>query len=368
MFNIIDQGLLSHDPDASAFIPTVTPLSDGTFVAVQQVGTGLASQDHHIEILRSTNGRDWRSQGPVGYGDDSEEWSYMSPQIWEAPDRRLMLRVSRFWHRNNPRQFVKREVGDQTTGPLVRWSTDGGVTWTSPQFITAPLPADEYTYHTMGNVIAFSAQHWMFPLQLNSPKHHYTGPNHHGAAALFTTDGGRTYDEFAIVGQDPGGVIEYHDQFGIRLDDSRVYTMLWSVDTTANADLPNHYVVSTDCGRTWSQPAPTNLRGQVCAPIMLADGRIAAVYNYRHEPQGIHLVLARDFRSFAVDEEIVVFAAGSESVLGELEDEHYLTKNAHVAFGRPNGVALTDGTVLIWFWCTVGDVTHTRWVRVAVDD
>lgn len=57
MFNIIDQGLLSHDPATSAFIPTVTPLVDGTFIAVQQVGTGLASWDQRIEVLRSEIGR-----------------------------------------------------------------------------------------------------------------------------------------------------------------------------------------------------------------------------------------------------------------------------------------------------------------------
>ena len=112
MFKIIDQGVLSHDPNTGAFIPTIIPLADGTFIAAQQVGAALASRDHRIEILRSENGREWRRQGALDLDGGTDEWSYHSAQIWEMPDRRLMLRTSRFWHCNNPRQFEKRQAGD----------------------------------------------------------------------------------------------------------------------------------------------------------------------------------------------------------------------------------------------------------------
>ena len=38
-----------------------------------------------------------------------------------------------------------------------------------------------------------------------------------------------------------------------------------------------------------------------------------------------------------------------------------------IAFGKPGGRRLDDGTLLTWFWCTSGGVTHTRWVRLEVD-
>lgn len=367
MFTNLEDGILSHNPEIGAFIPTVTPLKDGTLIAAQQVGTELGSRDHHIEVLRSENGRDWTSEGEVGMGDEERPWSYHSAQVYEVADGRLLLRASRFWHRDDPRQFEKPAAGTPRPGPILLWSDDRGRTWSEPQYVDIPLPCDEYTHHAMGNLIQISDDRWMFPVQLNSPKHHYDGPSHHGAALLFTADQGETFDEFTILAQDPDGLIEYHDQFGILLADGSLYTMLWAVDTRANADLTNHWVSSDDGGRTWSNPAPTNLRGQVCAPIGLADGRIAAIYNYRHEPQGIHLAWARDPSTFDTASEVAVFQAGREVAVGRPKDEHFLSKNEKIAFGRPNGVGLADGTILTWFWCTIGGVTHTRWARVAVE-
>ena len=46
MFSMLDEGALSHNPATGAFIPTVTPLNDGTFIAAQQVGAELGSRDH----------------------------------------------------------------------------------------------------------------------------------------------------------------------------------------------------------------------------------------------------------------------------------------------------------------------------------
>ena len=364
MFSILDEGVLSHNPGTRAFIPSVTPLNDGTFIAAQQVGSELGSRDHHIEILRSENGRDWTNQGRLDMRDGERPWSYHSAQVYEVPDGRLLLRASRFWHRDDPRQFEKPDPGMPRTGPVILWTRDQARTWSEPRFVDIPLRFDEYTHHVMGNLIRISDDRWMFPIQLNNPKHHYNGPSHHGAALLSTADQGKSFGEFTVLAQDPDGIIEYHDQFGILLEDGSLYTMLWTIDTRANADLNNHWVISRDGGKTWSNPEPTNLRGQVCAPIRLSDGRIAAVYNYRHEPQGIHLALGRDLSTFDTENEIAIYLAGRESMVGKPKDEHFLSRNEKIAFGRPNGVQLPDGTILIWFWCTTDGVTHTRWARV----
>ena len=94
----------------------------------------------------------------------------------------------------------------------------------------------------------------MVLIQLNIPRK-YKEVYHHGAATIFTYDGGNSRGDFRIVAQDARGIIEYHDKFGIVLPD--------------------------DQGTTCSSLQPTNLRGQVCAPILLKDGKTAAVYNYR---------------------------------------------------------------------------------------
>jgi len=93
---------------------------------------------------------------------------------------------------------------------------------------------------------------------------------------------------------------------------------------------------------------------------------VAAVYNFRHDPQGVRVALSQDLSTYDLDNEVVVFDAGSEAMLGDPEHENFLAEHMLIAFGRPGGVQLSDGDLLTYFWCTVGGVTHTRWARVSV--
>ena len=96
-------------------------------------------------------------------------------------------------------------------------------------------------------------------------------------------------------------------------------------------------------------------------------GRVAAIYNYRHEPQGIHVALTEDRTNYDVDSEIVVFDPGDEATLGEPDHENFLAEHMQIAFGKPGGILLRNGTVLTWFWCTSEGVTHTRWVLLRAE-
>ena len=150
------------------------------------------------------------------------------------------------------------------------------------------------------------------------------------------------------------------------LPDGRIYTLIWTHLYGTSDDINNHWTVSADQGRTWSAPESMNLRGQVCTPIPLPDGRVVAIYNYRHEPQGIHVALSEDLVEYDVDHEVVVFDAGAEATLGDPENENFLAEHMLIAFGKPGGVLLPDGNLLTYFWCTTEDVTHTRWVRLSI--
>ena len=103
--------------------------------------------------------------------------------------------------------------------------------------------------------------------------------------------------------------------------------------------------------------------GQMCAPIALSDGRVAAVYAYRSEPQGIRVAIAEDLEHFT--DEVVVFDAGDEAILGS-PDNTSLALNMAQGFGRPGGRLLPDGDLLIFYWGTRGGVSHTRWARLRV--
>ena len=90
------------------------------------------------------------------------------------------------------------------------------------------------------------------------------------------------------------------------------------------------------------------------------------IYNYRHEPHGIRIALSEDLATFDTENEIVVFDAGAEATLGDPDHENFLAEHMLIAFGKPGGLQLDDGDLLVYYWCTTEGVTHTRWARLSV--
>lgn len=367
MLKIIDEGILSRAEGRGAYMPVITPLSDGTLIACQHVGRSLDSADNHIEVLRSADGgRTWVNEGSIhGEGHPGDGWAYRGPGISEAPDGRLVMTATRFETKGGQLYNLDTEAL-QRPEMLLFWSEDRGRTWSPPQVVPVDLPPEKYTWNGAGGLLQLAPDRWMYPLETWKPEG-YEGPPDQKAAAVFSVDQGRTWSEFTAVADDPTGALLWWDQMGAILPDGRIYTMLWVHQYGTSEDLNNHYAMSEDQGRTWSKPRPTNLRGQVCAPIPLPDGRVAAIYNFRHEPQGIHVALTEDLANYDVENEVVAFDAGSEATLGKPERGTFFAEHLRIAFGKPGGVLLPDGDLMTYFWCTVGGVTHTRRVRLRVE-
>ena len=367
MFTMIDSGVISRQEGRGTYMPVITPLPNETLIACQHVGSGLGSPDNHIEVLRSNDaGKTWANEGSIHGGLPlADGMAYRVPRISTVPDGRLVMTASRF-------EAMEGGLFDMDTEAAARpemllfWSEDWGLTWSDPQIVPVDLPPAKYTANGAGSLLQLAPDWWMYPLETWKPRG-YEGPPDQKAAAVFSSDQGRTWGEFTVVADDPSGAVLWYDQMPTVLPDGRIYTMIWTHRYGTSEDLNNHWVVSSDRGRTWSAPRPTNLRGQVCTPISLPDGRVAAIYNFRHEPQGIHLALTEDLSSFDVDNEVVVFDAGAEATLGDPRHENFMAEHMLIAFGKPGGVLLPDGDLLTYFWCTSQGITHTRWARLRVD-
>ena len=139
------------------------------------------------------------------------------------------------------------------------------------------------------------------------------------------------------------------------------------MDLENETDRNNHWSVSQDRGKTWSKPVATNLRGQVCSPIPLADGRVAALYNDRTDPgQGIKLAISEDLSNFDTENQITVFDPAQETTVGFPRQDTSLARNLVIGFGRPDGICLQDDTLLTYFFGTIDGISHTRWARIEV--
>jgi hypothetical protein len=357
---IVAQGILSRRSGRGAYMPVITELGDGKLIACQHVGEELASADNYIEVLRTDDGETWEQQASIGEG--AQGWCYRGPDINELPDGRLLLTASRF-ETGSDKLFDPDSEGLTRPELVLFRSNDRGATWSPPQIVPVDLPPDKYTWNKAGGLVQFSPSRWMFPFETWKPDG-YAGSPDQKAAAVFSSDQGETWGELTVIADDTSGKLLWWDQLNARLPDGRLYVMLWTHVYGTKQDLANHWVVSADEGRTWSEPKPTNLRGQVCCPIALADGRVAAIYNHRHEPQGVHVAVSEDLSNFELENEVVAFDAGAEATLGQTDHENFLAEHMLIAFGKPNGNVLSNGDLLTSFWCTAEGVTHTRWVRL----
>lgn len=360
MIECVESGHLDHVPGRGAYMPWITPLPDGDFIASQHVGSALGANDCKIEILRSTDGKQWVNEGPIDHHDTA--YSYRIPHIHVLADGRLALTATRFACSESA-LFDPTSEALQRPQMLLYYSGDMGHHWTAPQIVSVDLPAERYTANGAGTLLQLSPDRWMYPFETWKPAG-YSGPPDQKAGALLSSDRGQTWDEWVVVADDSSGQLCYWDQMCAQLSDGRIYTMLWVHRYGTDEDAPNHYTLSDDGGRTWSPPQTTNLQGQVCCPIPLADGRVAALYNHRRFPQGIRLALSDDLRTFT--DACTVFDAGHEATLGRAQSANFLAEHLLIAFGKPGGIQLDDGNLLVWFWCTVGGVTHTRWARLSL--
>ena len=365
MLTIIDEGIISHRPEQGAYMPVITPLPDGGLIATQHAGTSLGDRDCYLEVLRSEDGRTWRNEGSIhGDGVPGDGWSYRGPCIRTVSDGRLVMKATRF-QAGDDQLFDPESEALQRPEMLLFWSEDLGDTWSPPQVVPVDLPPDRYTWNGAGTLLQLAPDRWMYPLETWKPEG-YEGPPDQKAAAVFSADQGQTWGEFTVVADDPTSRLLWWDQMCQVLPDGRIYTLIWTHEYGTSDDLNDHWVISEDQGHTWSAPRPTNLRGQVCAPIPLADGRVAAIYNFRHDPQSIRVAITEDLSTFDLEHEAVVFDAGAEATLGDPEHDNFLAEHMLIAFGKPGGVLLPDGDLMTYFWCTVEEVTHTRWVRLRV--
>lgn len=348
-------------------MPIITTLSDGTLIACQHVGRDLSSADNHIEVLRSTNrGKTWLNEGSIHGGHPPEDgFSYRGPDIAEIPDGRLLMTATRFESKGDTLFDIESEAL-QRPELLLYWSEDAGHTWSDPQIVPVDLPPEKYTANGAGRLLQMAPDRWLYFLETWKPEG-YPGPPDQKAALVVSNDQGQTWGELTVVADDPTGAVLYWDQMPCVLPDSRIYNVFWTHLYGTKRDLTNHWSISEDQGRTWSEPRPTNLRGQVCSPIALRDGRVAAIYNFRHEPQGIHVAVGENFSYYDVDQEAVVFDAGLEATMGTTDSDQFLAEHMLIGFGKPGGHLEAEGTVVTYFWCTSQGVTHTRWVRLRIE-
>ena len=103
--------------------------------------------------------------------------------------------------------------------------------------------------------------------------------------------------------------------------------------------------------------------------VDLGNQHLLMVYSLRNvEQPGIMAVLSEDEgKNWKLTDQVMIWDAHEQTNVGMANRDRCLADMATYAFGKPQVIKTTEGSILVSFWCTQACVTHIRWSRLTVE-
>lgn len=369
---IVERGVLDPaEPGTARAIakaPALAVLRDGTVLATYRVGSSSDSDDSTVEIRRSRDGgRTWSDPmtlAPAVIG--GHRGTHYSAAVTELAAGHLLL-VSLWVDRDafpGKPLFNPDTEGCLPMAILLCDSLDGGTTWSESR--TVPTPEEVGPPSLTDPVMVLPSGRLALSIETNKP---YVDASrwYQRVVYFYSADRGGTWAGPHTVSADPTGRIFYWDQRVAVWPDGRLASFSWTFDHDANRYLDIHRRITTDEGATWSPPEDLGVTDQAAHPAVLPDGRCVLAWVDRFGDRTIKARLADAIDAPLVPEsEVTIYAQptaerrreGGEDP-GELLDEM-----GRWTFGRPFGVTLPDGDILVAYYAGRPGAIDIQWARI----
>ncbi len=362
---IVSEGILYENPkpylhSIQAMHPSLIDLGDGELICSYNLGEAVESIDTRNYLSRSKdNGNTWIFEKELIAGLYCGKTISSTVRISKVSD--WIIGFGAVFYRENPEEGL---LNHETLGfvPMnlcTIVSKDGGHRWSKPEIIKTPL--DGPAFEICHSVVELPDGKWIVPTS-TCPGWNGELPNGHKGIILTSPDKGRTWDySVTFDGDKAGGIIPW-EQSAIVLDNGNILIVTWFYNPSTGKNLPNHFTISKDDGKTFSTPRTFGIDGQTCKMLKLEDGRILLAYR-RNDKPGLWVSLSEfDGEKWKHLSECPIcgFSSGM-SGKGRSADEL-----SGLAFGYPQMIQLSDGSIFMAFWCLDGWSSKIRWVKLSV--
>lgn len=371
MIERVETGLIHRNPkphlrSEQAYFPSVARYPDGEMVAAFGVGSAFESVDAHTRLARSFDGgRSWATEAPL-YEERDDPPTSWNVRISLMPEGELVA-VGARWDRSRTEMgLVNSETfGFVPTELILLRSEDRGHTWQGPYVIEPPLEGP--SFEVCHPVKPLRDGRWLWPTATWTGWDGYS-PNGMKAIVLVSHDRGDTWPEYVDVMDGTDDDIVYWEQKVVELDGSRLMAVCWTHDRSRDEDLPVHFAISEDCGRSFGPPKSTGLRGQTTTPLYLGHGRVLSIYR-RTDHAGLWADLSSvDGETWVSEAEAPLWGADGRQSDRRQEGMSLSEEMSSLRFGLPLALKLPDGHIFVAFWCVEDCISVIRWFRLAIHE
>ena len=356
-----------------SFFTGLCTLSDGSILAVFQVGSKKQSPDSTLRICRSDDhGRTWRllaTQFETTFA--GIPGSFSSPSLVEAQPGRWLL-FATWFDRSDPDRplFDPVTEGILHSRLLVAESLDEGTSWNSwRELSTCDLRGCAMT----GPVLKLPDNTLVCAFEsFKEFDDHRTG--RHAAWVMRSRDQGTTFLAPQQVAQHPEHKLYYWDQrlcTGSVTGD--VVALFWTHDLEQKQDRRVHLrrfrieenELNTDS--IFETPIP----GQIAAPLSLADRRLLAFVVDRSQPSTMSLWSSQDLgTTWPERDRLIVYTHDERAAISQgrenIDFKQYWEDMGKWSFGHPALVPLDENRVLLAWYAGTPDCMSIHWATVKV--
>ncbi len=245
------------EPGRLAHFPDIVKLTDGRLLATYREGEGHVRSDGRILVVESADGGETWAQPRVAV---DGPWDDRDPKLVRLADGTVVLSYFVIDWSTQPRHTVH--------GTHVRRSTDGGRTWSEPAVVGTAMSGDGLTAWACshGAAAELDGGDLLLPLYGKRP-----GDTWQRATVVRSRDGGRTWPA--------GGEVLLAAAEGVHFQEPTLTVIDGQVVALIRTTVGHAYLSrSTDGGRSWTTPEPTDMPASSHHALPLSTGEVLITY------------------------------------------------------------------------------------------
>ncbi|HHW31684.1 MAG TPA: exo-alpha-sialidase [Clostridiaceae bacterium] len=353
--NVIETGILFENKlpqlrSRHGYFPGIIKMNDGTLMAAYVVGEAFESVDLTTEISISRDeGRTWERIGKIYDKRKSSRKTSDSLKLTQTKDGRL-LAFGYEMDRSNPCLPIGNvETGGILDSNMVLFeSTDMGKSWGDPVIIPNSFLGDPV--EASAPLVELKNGHLVTPIANFKNWEGICKSGLH-SRLLRSEDGGRTWDDSTVIMEFPGRNITIWEQRLCQTESGMLCVISWNEDLANGIQLPNHFALSYDNGKTFEKPQSTGIMGQASGLVHIEGEKILSLHCMRRgtDKPGIY--------AYIVDLSNGTWDIIDEKVVWEPKTLLQANKKmmdvfAFLKFGQPSAIRLNQG----------GDFLMVNWI------